>query len=67
MCWMAIRENQLPRHLPGLSGRTLQARCLRISAVVTGLAGALLAFQTYLVSAEAVFGTVFRRIAGDGW
>jgi ABC-type branched-subunit amino acid transport system permease subunit len=56
---VAIRENQL-RASPGLSGRTLQARCVRDLGRSDRDGGTLLAFQTYLVSAEA-FSALFRR------
>jgi branched-chain amino acid transport system ATP-binding protein len=51
---MAIRENQLRATFQGYPVERYKLAVFVISAVVTGLAGALLAFQTYLVSAEAV-------------
>jgi branched-chain amino acid transport system ATP-binding protein len=51
---VAIRENQLRATFQGYPVERYKLVVYVISAVVTGLAGALLAFQTYLVSAEAV-------------
>ena len=51
---MAIRENQLRATFQGYAVERYKLVAFIISAVVTGLAGALLGFQTYLVSAEAV-------------
>jgi branched-chain amino acid transport system ATP-binding protein len=51
---MAIRENQLRATFQGYPVEHYKLAVFVISAVVTGLAGALVAFQTYLVSAEAV-------------
>jgi len=51
---MAIRENQLRATFQGYAVERYKLVAFVISAVVTGLAGALLGFQTYLVSAEAV-------------
>jgi branched-chain amino acid transport system ATP-binding protein len=51
---MAIRENQLRATFQGYPVERYKLGAFVISAVVTGLAGALVAFQTYLVSAEAV-------------
>ena len=51
---VAIRENQLRANFQGYSIERYKLGVFVISAVVTGLAGALLGFQTYLVSAEAV-------------
>ena len=51
---VAIRENQLRATFQGYPVDRYKLGVFVISAVVTGLAGALLAFQTYLVSAEAV-------------
>jgi ABC-type branched-subunit amino acid transport system ATPase component/ABC-type branched-subunit amino acid transport system permease subunit len=51
---VAIRENQLRATFQGYSIERYKLGVFVISAVVTGLAGALLGFQTYLVSAEAV-------------
>jgi branched-chain amino acid transport system ATP-binding protein len=51
---VAIRENQLRATFQGYPVERYKLVVFVISAVVTGLAGALLAFQTYLVSAEAV-------------
>jgi branched-chain amino acid transport system ATP-binding protein len=51
---MAIRENQLRVTFQGYPVERYKLAVFVISAVITGFAGALLAFQTYLVSAEAV-------------
>jgi len=51
---MAIRENQLRATFQGYAVERYKLVAFVISAVVTGLAGALLGFLTYLVSAEAV-------------
>jgi branched-chain amino acid transport system ATP-binding protein len=51
---VAIRENQLRATFQGYPVERYKLGVFVISAVVTGLAGALLGFQTYLVSAEAV-------------
>jgi branched-chain amino acid transport system ATP-binding protein/branched-chain amino acid transport system permease protein len=51
---MAIRENQLRATFQGYPVERYRLAAFVMSAVVTGLAGALLGFQTYLVSAEAV-------------
>jgi branched-chain amino acid transport system ATP-binding protein len=51
---VAIRENRLRATFQGYPVERYKLGVFVISAVVTGLAGALLAFQTYLVSAEAV-------------
>jgi branched-chain amino acid transport system ATP-binding protein len=51
---VAIRENQLRATFQGYPVERYKLVVFVISAVVTGLAGALVAFQTYLVSAEAV-------------
>src|SRR6266850_2155124 len=51
---VAIRENQLRATFQGYSVERYKLGVFVASAVVTGLAGALVAFQTYLVSAEAV-------------
>ncbi len=51
---MAIRENQLRATFQGYPVERYKLGVYVISSVVTGLAGALIAFQTYLVSAEAV-------------
>ena len=51
---VAIRENQLRATFQGYPVDRYKLGVFVISAVVTGLAGALLGFQTYLVSAEAV-------------
>ncbi len=51
---VAIRENQLRATFQGYPVERYKLGAFVISAVVTGLAGALLGFQTYLVSAEAV-------------
>ncbi len=51
---VAIRENQLRATFQGYPVEHYKLAAFVMSAVVTGLAGALLGFQTYLVSAEAV-------------
>jgi branched-chain amino acid transport system ATP-binding protein len=51
---MAIRENQLRATFQGYPVERYKLAVFVISAVVTGLAGALIGFQNYLVSAEAV-------------
>jgi branched-chain amino acid transport system ATP-binding protein len=51
---VAIRENQLRATFQGYPVERYKLVVFVISAVVTGLAGALLGFQTYLVSAESV-------------
>jgi len=51
---VAIRENQLRATFQGYPVERYKLAVFVMSAVVTGLAGALLAFQNYLVSAEAV-------------
>jgi branched-chain amino acid transport system ATP-binding protein len=51
---VAIRENQLRATFQGYAVERYKLGVFVISAVVTGLAGTLVAFQTYLVSAEAV-------------
>jgi ABC-type branched-subunit amino acid transport system ATPase component/ABC-type branched-subunit amino acid transport system permease subunit len=51
---VAIRENQLRATFQGYAVERYKLAVFVISAVVTGIAGALLGFQTYLVSAEAV-------------
>jgi branched-chain amino acid transport system ATP-binding protein/branched-chain amino acid transport system permease protein len=51
---VAIRENQLRATFQGYPVERYKLAAFVISAVVTGLAGTLLGFQTYLVSAEAV-------------
>src|SRR3979490_1761705 len=51
---MAIRENQLRASFQGYPVERYKLAVFVISAVVTGLAGALIAFLNYLVSAEAV-------------
>jgi ABC-type branched-subunit amino acid transport system ATPase component/ABC-type branched-subunit amino acid transport system permease subunit len=51
---VAIRENQLRATFQGYPVDRYKLAVFVLSAVVTGLAGALLGFQTYLVSAEAV-------------
>src|SRR6266702_5163912 len=51
---VAIRENQLRATFQGYAVERYKLAAFVLSAVVTGLAGALLGFQTYLVSAEAV-------------
>jgi branched-chain amino acid transport system ATP-binding protein len=51
---MAIRENPLRATFQGYPVARYKLGVFVISAVVTGLAGGLIAFQNYLVSAEAV-------------
>jgi branched-chain amino acid transport system ATP-binding protein len=51
---VAIRENQLRATFQGYAVERYKLAVFVLSAVVTGIAGALLGFQTYLVSAEAV-------------
>jgi branched-chain amino acid transport system ATP-binding protein len=51
---VAIRENQLRATFQGYAIDRYKLAVFVLSAVVTGVAGALLGFQTYLVSAEAV-------------
>jgi len=51
---VAIRENQLRATFQSYPVERYKLAVYVISAVVTGIAGVLLAFQTYLVSAEAV-------------
>jgi branched-chain amino acid transport system ATP-binding protein len=51
---VAIRENQLRATFQGYAVERYKLGVFVFSAVITGLAGALIAFQTYLVSAEAV-------------
>lgn len=51
---MAIRENPLRATFQGYPVERYKLGVFVISAVVTGLAGGLVAFQNYLVSAEAV-------------
>ena len=51
---MAIRENQLRATFQGYPVERYKLLVFVISAVVTGFAGALIGFQNYLVSAEAV-------------
>ena len=51
---VAIRENQLRATFQGYPVERYKLGVFVISAVVTGFAGALLGFQNYLVSAEAV-------------
>ncbi|HEY5278726.1 MAG TPA: branched-chain amino acid ABC transporter ATP-binding protein/permease [Pseudolabrys sp.] len=51
---VAIRENQLRATFQGYPVQRYKLVVFVISAAVTGLAGALLAFQTYLASAEGV-------------
>ncbi len=49
---VAIRENQLRATFQGYAIERYKLAAFVLSAVVTGLAGCLLGFQTYLVSAE---------------
>ena len=51
---VAIRENQLRATFQGYPIDRYKLAVFVLSAVVTGVAGALLGFQTYLVSAETV-------------
>ncbi len=51
---VAIRENQLRATFQGYPVERYKLAVFVISAVVTGLAGALIGFLNYLVSAEAV-------------
>ena len=51
---VAIRENQVRATFQGYPVERYKLAVFVLSAVVTGLAGALLGFQTYLVSAEGV-------------
>jgi branched-chain amino acid transport system ATP-binding protein len=51
---VAIRENQLRANFQGYPVERYKLGIFVISAVVTGFAGALIGFQNYLVSAEAV-------------
>ncbi len=51
---VAIRENQLRATFQGYPVQRYKLVVFIISAVMTGFAGALLAFQTYLASAEGV-------------
>jgi len=51
---VAIRENQLRASFQGYPVERYKLAVFVISAVVTGLAGALIGFLNYLVSAEAV-------------
>ncbi|HLZ04217.1 MAG TPA: branched-chain amino acid ABC transporter ATP-binding protein/permease [Bradyrhizobium sp.] len=51
---VAIRENQLRATFQGYPVERYKLAVFVISAVVTGVAGALLGFQNYLVSAESV-------------
>ena len=51
---VAIRENQLRATFQGYPVERYKLAVFVLSAVVTGAAGALLGFQTYLVSADGV-------------
>jgi ABC-type branched-subunit amino acid transport system ATPase component/ABC-type branched-subunit amino acid transport system permease subunit len=51
---VAIRENQLRASFQGYPVERYKLAAFVLSAVVTGLAGALLGFQHYLVSADGV-------------
>ena len=51
---VAIRENQQRATFQGYPVERYKLAVFVVSAVVTGLAGGLIAFQNYLVSAEAV-------------
>ena len=50
---VAIRENQLRAAFQGYPVQRYKLAAFVLSAVVTGLAGALVAFQNYFISAEA--------------
>ena len=63
---VAIRENQLRATFQGYPVERYKLAVFVISAVVTGLAGALLGFQNYLVSAEAVSVPLAGELLGDG-
>ena len=51
---LAIRENSLRATFQGYPIERYKLAAFVLSAMVTGLAGSLIGFQTYLVSAEAV-------------
>jgi branched-chain amino acid transport system ATP-binding protein len=51
---VAVRENQLRAAFQGYPVERYKLAVFVLSAVVAGLAGALLGFETYLVSAESV-------------
>src|SRR5215813_3256198 len=51
---VAIRENQLRARFQGYPIERYKLGVFVLSALITGVAGALLGFQTYLVSAESV-------------
>jgi ABC-type branched-subunit amino acid transport system ATPase component/ABC-type branched-subunit amino acid transport system permease subunit len=51
---VAIRENQLRATFQGYPVDRYKLTAFIISAAITGLAGALVAFQNYLISAESV-------------
>jgi len=51
---VAIRENQLRAAFQGYPVERYKLAAFVLSAVVTGLAGTLLGFQTYLVSPESI-------------
>ncbi|HZD89783.1 MAG TPA: branched-chain amino acid ABC transporter ATP-binding protein/permease [Pseudolabrys sp.] len=51
---VAIRDNQMRATFQGYPVQRYKLAVFVISAVITGIAGALLGFQTYLVSAESV-------------
>jgi len=51
---MAMRENELRARFQGYPVERYKLGVFVISAVATGIAGALIGFQNYLVSAEAV-------------
>src|SRR5262249_60493475 len=59
---VAIRENQLRATFQGYPVERYKLGVFVLSAVVSGLAGALLGFQTYLVSAEAGSGPFSRDL-----
>jgi len=63
---VAIRENQLRATFQGYPVERYKLAAFVISAVVTGLAGALLGFQTYLVSPKAVSVPFSVSLLADG-
>ena len=63
---VAIRENQLRATFQGYPVERYKLVGFVISAVVTGLAGALLGFQTLPRLGRGRLGAVLRRAPGDG-
>ncbi|MGT2504501.1 branched-chain amino acid ABC transporter permease [Bradyrhizobium guangxiense] len=63
---VAIRENQLRAGFQGYPVERYKLAVFVISAVVTGLAGGLIGFLNYLVSAEAVSVPFAGEPPGDG-